>query len=81
MSTLWKMTPSIGAGLLHSLRSKVKYHLLEQFVQLVMRMIPMYTTRRKVPDFSLVKSHAFSVRKKELPKISHSSSLQISETL
>ena len=54
----WKMTPSMGAGLLHSLLLKVKYHLLQQPVQPVIRIIPMYTTRRKVPDFSLVKSHA-----------------------
>ena len=48
----------MGAGLLHSLLLKVKYHLLQQPVQPVIRIIPMYTTRRKVPDFSLVKSHA-----------------------
>ena len=52
------MTPSMGAGLLHSLLLKVKYHLLQQPVQPVIRIIPMYTTRRKVPDFSFVKSHA-----------------------
>ena len=48
----------MGAGLLHSLLLKVKYHLLQQAVQPLIRIIPMYTTRRKVPDFSLMKSHA-----------------------
>ena len=51
--------PSMGAGLLHSLLLKVKYHFLQQFVQPRIRVTPMYTTRKKVPDFSLVKSHTW----------------------
>ena len=59
----------MGAGFLHSLLLKVKYHLLQHLVQPVIRIIPMYTTRRKVPDFSLVKSHAYVIFERRVTQI------------